>query len=197
MPISPQNDYEAQEISKILQQCTNGMDQQRLIDHREQKDRDFREHRDHRERENREQKEHHNDDHCNRLEVNENANNGDETTNNGHHNHHQSNVKSEKNSIKMKEPSVDIDDMDDEQKENIKQNNMEARTVIFKDIRRPGRDYSALLDHLNMVKGNFATKFTFIEMCITESIRFRRRKMAETIREWWDKQIDKLNFPTT
>ncbi|XP_037026075.1 integrator complex subunit 6 [Bradysia coprophila] len=197
MPISPQNDYEAQEISKILQQCTNGMDQQRLIDHREQKDRDFREHN----RENREQKdqkEHHNEDHCNRIELNENSNNGDEATNNGHHNnHHQANLKSEKNSAKIKEPPVDIDDLDDEQKENIKQNNMEARNVIFKDIRRPGRDYSALLDHLNMVKGNFDTKFTFIEMCINESLRFRRRKMADTIQEWWYKQVDKLNIPTT
>lgn len=206
MPISPQNDYEAQEISKILQQCTNGMDQQRLIDHREPKDRDFREqkdrgdfreHREHRDhsRENRdqkEQKEHHNDEHCNRIEVNENSNNGDETTNNGHHNnHHPANVKSEKNSIKTKEPPpIEIDDLDDEQKENIKQNNIEARNVIFKDIRRPGRNYSALLDHLSMVKGNFDTKFTFIEMCINESLRFRRKKMADTIREWWCKQID-------
>lgn len=205
MPISPQNDYEAQEISKILQQCTNGMDQQRLIDHREQKDRDrdFREHREHREhnRDQKDQKEHHNDDHCNRIEVNEISNNGgDEATNNGHHNnhhHHQSNVKTEKNSIKIKEPPIEIDDLDDEQKENIKQNNMEARNVIFKDIRRPGRDYSALLDHLNMIKGNYATKFTFIEMCINESLRFRRRKMADTIQEWWFKQTEKLNIPAT
>lgn len=197
-PISPQNDYEAQEISKILQQCTNGMDQQRLIDHREQKDRDHnREPREH----NRDQKdmakdhkEHHNDD---RIESNTNSNNGDEATNNGHINHHPANVKSEKNSIKIKEPPLEIDDLDDEQKENIKQNNMEARKVIFKDIRRLGRDYSSLLDHLNMVKGNFATKFTFIEMCINESLRFRRRRMADTIQEWWCKQIDKLNIPST
>lgn len=208
VPISPQNDYEAQEISKILQQCTNGMDQQRLVDHREQKDRDFRDNG----RENRdqkEQKEHQNDDHSNRIEVHENSNsnssNGDEPTNNGHHNNHnnhnhrnhESSVKTEKSSIKIKEAPIEIEDVDEEQKENIKLNNMEARNVIFKDIRRPGRDYSALLDHLNMVKGNFETKFSFIEMCINESLRFRRRKMADTIQEWWHKQIDKWDNPAT
>ena len=98
------------------------------------------------------------------------------------------NIKSEKNSVKIKEPPIEFDELDDEQKENIKQNNMEARSVIFKDIRRPGRDYTALLDHLNMVKGNLATKFTFIQMCIKESLRFRRREMADNIQEWWDQQ---------
>lgn len=85
---------------------------------------------------------------------------------------------------------------DEEHKENIKQSNLNARKVIFQDIRRPGRDYSLLLDHLNMVKGNLETKLQFIQMCIEESQRFRRKKMADCIQEWWDKYTDGVTFGT-
>lgn len=81
----------------------------------------------------------------------------------------------------------------EEQKENIKQHNLTARKIIFQDIRRPGRDYSQLLEHLNLVKGNLETKLEFIQMCISESQRFRRKKMADCIQEWWDKYMDKMN----
>ena len=86
------------------------------------------------------------------------------------------------------------DGADDEEKENIRINNNETRTMIFKDIRRPGRDYSALLEHLELVKGNFETKFNFIQMCIGESLRFRRKKMADSIQEWWENQVDNLRW---
>lgn len=81
----------------------------------------------------------------------------------------------------------------EEHKENIKQNNLQARKVIFQDIRRPGRDYSLLLEHLNLIKGNLQTKLEFIQMCIEESQRFRRKKMADCIQEWWDKYVDRTN----
>uniref|UniRef100_A0A6B2E8S6 Putative dead box rna helicase n=1 Tax=Phlebotomus kandelakii TaxID=1109342 RepID=A0A6B2E8S6_9DIPT len=84
-------------------------------------------------------------------------------------------------------------EMDEEQKENIRQANLETRTMVFRDIRRPGRDYSLLLEHLNLVKGNFETKFNFVQMCINESMRFRRKRMADSIQEWWERQIDKLD----
>lgn len=86
---------------------------------------------------------------------------------------------------------------DEEQKENIKQNNLNARKIIFQDIRRPGRDYSLLLEHLNLIKGSLETKLQFIQMCIEESQRFRRKKMADCIQEWWDKYVDKTNHFNT
>lgn len=73
--------------------------------------------------------------------------------------------------------------------DNIIKHNLETRSIIFKDIRRPGKDYTGLFDHLTLVKGNFDTKLNFIQMCINESLRFRRKKMASCIQEWWDKQI--------
>lgn len=87
---------------------------------------------------------------------------------------------------------ADHDD-DEEQKENIKQSNLNARKIIFQDIRRPGRNYSLLLEHLNLIKGSLETKLQFIQMCIEESQRFRRKKMADCIQEWWDKYVDKTN----
>lgn len=79
------------------------------------------------------------------------------------------------------------DEMTEEQMDKVRQNNTEARTTIFKDIRRPGRNYSILLEHLDLVKGDYETKFNFIQMCITEALRFRRKKMADCIEEWWTK----------
>lgn len=86
--------------------------------------------------------------------------------------------------------SASIDE--EESKENIRQNNLELRSKIFIDIRRPGRDYSILLEHLGLIQGNFETKFNFIQMCINESLRFRRKLMADSIQEWWETQVDQF-----
>lgn len=91
--------------------------------------------------------------------------------------------------IEVKKEEVE-EEISEEQKENIKKQNLETRNIVFRDIRRPGRNYTQLLDHLSMVKGNFETKFNFIQMCINESLRFRRKRMADSIQEWWEKQID-------
>uniref|UniRef100_A0A336JWT8 CSON012559 protein n=1 Tax=Culicoides sonorensis TaxID=179676 RepID=A0A336JWT8_CULSO len=82
---------------------------------------------------------------------------------------------------------------DEETKENIRQQNQETRTLIFKEIRRPGRDYRKLLEHLDLIRGNFETKFNFIQMCINESLRFRRKRMADSIQDWWNTQVDQLS----
>lgn len=83
-------------------------------------------------------------------------------------------------------------DVDDETKEDIRQQNLETRALIFKEIRRPGRDYRKLLEHLDLIRGNFDTKFTFIQMCINESLRFRRKRMADSIQDWWNSKVDQL-----
>lgn len=86
------------------------------------------------------------------------------------------------------EPELDADLL-----ESIRLQNLQARKIIFQDIRKPGRDYSQLLEHLNLIKGNLETKLQFIQMCIEESQRFRRKKMADCIQEWWDKYLDQTS----
>lgn len=233
-PIQPQNDYEAQEISKILQQCHNGMDQQRLLNDHKENDKKISEIN---------ENHHHNHHHQHHSHTNDSDYHNNHSNNNHHHhlhhlhnNHHHNqlhhgetittttttnNKKHSNDSMAINNNSVnttannnnntnhhhhnkkdasaviDFDENDDEQKENVKQNNLQARGIIFKDIRRPGRDYSQLLDHLNLIKGSLEIRFTFVQMCISESLRFRRKKMADCIQEWWDKQIDKLNSSTS
>lgn len=76
----------------------------------------------------------------------------------------------------------------DEQKELARKHNMDLRAQVFRDIRKPGRNYSQLLEHLNLIKGDEDMKSKFIQMCITESLRFRRKQMVNSIQEWWDKK---------
>lgn len=116
-------------------------------------------------------------------------------TNNNKKSDNQSNTNN--NQVKEEINTNDNDNMfdynDEELKETIRENNLNARKIIFQDIRRPGRDYSQLLEHLNLIKGNFNTKLEFIQMCIEESQRFRRKKMADCIQEWFDKYVDRTS----
>lgn len=80
----------------------------------------------------------------------------------------------------------------EEEREQIRQENFETRSIVFKDIRRPGRNYSLLLEHLHLIKGDLQIKTAFIEMCVKEALRFRRKKMADNIQEWWDNQLEAM-----
>ncbi|XP_016981174.1 integrator complex subunit 6 [Drosophila rhopaloa] len=76
----------------------------------------------------------------------------------------------------------------EEQREAARLHNIELRLQIYRDIRRPGRDYSLLLEHMNLVKGDYEMQQDFVEMCIGESLRFRRHRMVSSIQEWWDRK---------
>ncbi|XP_039440127.1 integrator complex subunit 6 [Culex pipiens pallens] len=81
-------------------------------------------------------------------------------------------------------------ELSEEERDRIREENYAVRAIVFKDIRRPGRNYSGLLEHLTQVQGDLATRSTFVEMCVREALRFRRRKMADSIEEWWDGQLE-------
>lgn len=198
-----QNDYDAQEISKILQQCTNGQDQQRLHYSKDYYKPDYSAYGQ--------------DDPMDQnvpapvppttdVPIKTEAAAVPPATatvpaasaadNNIHHRHYlrrNSNGHSANTNNKWEIDDGDDEEDDEEQKENVRQNNREARHVIFKDIRRPGRNYSELLEHMNMVQGSLETRYAFVQMCIVESMRFRRKKMADCIQEWWDQQIERLD----
>ncbi|EDW07712.2 uncharacterized protein Dmoj_GI14706 [Drosophila mojavensis] len=82
----------------------------------------------------------------------------------------------------------------EEQREAARKHNIDLRMQVFRDIRRPGRDYSQLLEHLNMVKGDLEMKSDFIDMCISESMRFRRHQMVNSIQEWWERNQQQLEI---
>ncbi|KAH8345192.1 hypothetical protein KR059_008195 [Drosophila kikkawai] len=78
--------------------------------------------------------------------------------------------------------------LSEEQREAARRHNIDLRLQIFRDIRRPGRDYSQLLEHLNLVKGDHDMQSEFVEMCIGESLRFRRHRMVCSIQDWWEEK---------
>lgn len=85
------------------------------------------------------------------------------------------------------------DGYDDEQIEKWRKENIETRSMAFKEIRKLGRDYRGLYEQLERVKGTFDMRFGFIQMCIDEASRFRRKHMVSCIQEWWDLQCDEKN----
>ncbi|KAH8245331.1 hypothetical protein KR032_009096 [Drosophila birchii] len=78
--------------------------------------------------------------------------------------------------------------LSEEQREAARRHNIDLRLQIFRDIRRPGRDYSQLLEHLNLVKGDHDMQSEFVDMCIGESLRFRRHRMVCSIQDWWEEK---------
>jgi INTS6/SAGE1/DDX26B/CT45 C-terminus len=80
--------------------------------------------------------------------------------------------------------------MDDEVMDKLKEENMETRSLVFKEIRKLGRDYRGLYEQLAKIKGTFEMRFCFIQMCIDEASRFRRKHMADCIQEWWASRCD-------
>ncbi|XP_055297453.1 integrator complex subunit 6 [Sitodiplosis mosellana] len=126
------------------------------------------------------------------LTHNHHTNNLDNTssTHNKKNDVQSNNNSTTNNNVKTEDDPQSRLENDDELKETIREHNLQARKIIFQDIRRPGRDYSQLLEHLDLIKGNLETKLQFIQMCIEESQRFRRKKMADCIQEWFDKYVD-------
>lgn len=80
--------------------------------------------------------------------------------------------------------------LDDEVAEKTKEENLEVRSSVFREIRKLGRDYSGIYEQLAKVKGTFEVRFNFMQMCIDEATRFRRKHMADCIQEWWLSKCD-------
>ncbi|XP_053678567.1 integrator complex subunit 6 [Anopheles nili] len=78
---------------------------------------------------------------------------------------------------------------DEQELEQIEEMNLKTRSVVFRDIRRPGRDYTQLIKHLELVQGSRSTQKNFIDMCMHEARRFRRHRMADCIQQWWEHHI--------
>lgn len=116
-------------------------------------------------------------------------NNGNYSSNNNH-----KNASSHPTTILLPHLSLPLTD---EQRDAARKHNLEIRAQVFRDIRRPGRNYTQLLDHLNLVKGDLDMKSNFIQMCISESLRFRRKQMVNSIQEWWDKKQQQLQVATS
>lgn len=66
----------------------------------------------------------------------------------------------------------------------IKKHNMDVRADVFKAIRRPGRDYSKLFEHLKQLKGGVDIKKEVIREVINESLRFKRKVLSKLLEDF-------------
>jgi integrator complex subunit 6 len=66
--------------------------------------------------------------------------------------------------------------------------NQETRILVFREIRKFGRDYGGLFKELEKVKGNYELQNSFVQTCINECLRFKRKAMATSIEDWWEKR---------
>ncbi|KAL1123376.1 hypothetical protein AAG570_002461, partial [Ranatra chinensis] len=70
----------------------------------------------------------------------------------------------------------------------IRRHNLNVRSLAYREVRRPGRNYEPLFDYLETMKGNVDTRISLIKEVINESLRFKRRTLASHL----DKQLKEL-----
>uniref|UniRef100_T1HK58 VWFA domain-containing protein n=1 Tax=Rhodnius prolixus TaxID=13249 RepID=T1HK58_RHOPR len=75
----------------------------------------------------------------------------------------------------------------------IRKHNLKIRAAAYREVRRPGRNYEPLFEHLGMMKGTTEIKINLIKEVINESLRFKRRTLASHL----DKQLKALISTTT
>lgn len=59
--------------------------------------------------------------------------------------------------------------------------NIELRTQIFKEIRKPGRHYENIFYLLKLVQGSLETRMVFVQNVIKEAARFKKRVLIEEL----------------
>ncbi|XP_053615306.1 integrator complex subunit 6 [Plodia interpunctella] len=66
----------------------------------------------------------------------------------------------------------------------IKRHNMDVRAEVFRAVRRPGRDFTKLFEHLKQLKGSVDNKKEVIREVINESLRFKRKPLAKLLEDF-------------
>ena len=83
--------------------------------------------------------------------------------------------------------------IEEDETEKWRTENAETKLHAFREIRKFGRDYSGLYEQLEKIKGTYDMRFDFIQVCISEANRFRRKQMVNCIEEWWKAQTEGKN----
>mgnify|MGYP001244268931 FL=1 len=85
----------------------------------------------------------------------------------------------DKNLAKKKEEKVKVMDVEERRKVETRNNNM--RQIIYKEVKRPGRNYDKLLELLKELHGPAEIRQQYILDVIKEATRFKRNHMAQII----------------
>ncbi|XP_026758817.2 integrator complex subunit 6 [Galleria mellonella] len=66
----------------------------------------------------------------------------------------------------------------------IRKHNLDVRAEVYRAVRRPGKDFSKLFEHLKQLKGSVDVKKEVIRDIINESLRFKRKALAKLLEDF-------------
>ncbi|KAL1464461.1 hypothetical protein WDU94_004109 [Cyamophila willieti] len=65
----------------------------------------------------------------------------------------------------------------------VKKHNMKVRALVYKEVRKPGRNFRPLFDLMKSLQGSNETKADLVHDVIRESLRFKRKTLAKALEE--------------
>ncbi|XP_058808223.1 integrator complex subunit 6 [Phymastichus coffea] len=71
--------------------------------------------------------------------------------------------------------------------EDVKRHNLPIRNELYKEIRRKNTSFGIFLTHLEMIQGPLDIRLSFVRDVIRETLRFKRRKLADQLEEYLKK----------
>ncbi|CAH0724768.1 unnamed protein product, partial [Brenthis ino] len=66
----------------------------------------------------------------------------------------------------------------------IKKHNLGVRAEVYRAVRRPGKDFTKLFEYLKQLKGSVDVKKEVIRDVISESLRFKRKALANLLEDF-------------
>ncbi|XP_067008212.1 integrator complex subunit 6 isoform X2 [Anabrus simplex] len=78
----------------------------------------------------------------------------------------------------------------------IKRHNLNVRTLAYKEVRRPGKNFGALFKHLQTMKGGLDVRVALLKEVIHESLRFKRRNLASSLEDFLQAMLTGNNHNT-
>ncbi|PNF33141.1 Integrator complex subunit 6-A [Cryptotermes secundus] len=66
----------------------------------------------------------------------------------------------------------------------IRKHNLHVRMLVYREVRRPGKNFAPLFAHLQNIKGCLDVRVTLLKEIIHESLRFKRRYLAGLLEDF-------------
>ncbi|XP_026319530.1 integrator complex subunit 6 isoform X2 [Hyposmocoma kahamanoa] len=66
----------------------------------------------------------------------------------------------------------------------IRKHNLNVRSEVYRAVRRPGKDFTKLFEHLKQLQGGVDIKKEVIRDVINESLRFKRKALAKLLEDF-------------
>ena len=85
--------------------------------------------------------------------------------------------------------SCEILDISKEELRSVQLRNQNMRQMIYKEVKRPGRDHNKLFEMLRDLHGPKQIRKVYIEEVIFEAKRFKRKRLVELLTENLDQLI--------